>query len=47
MISQNEMSILLEYFNFIKVALRMQIHVSRWKPRIHKHCGQEAEVLDG
>ena len=47
MIRQNEMRFLLEYFNFIKVALRMQIHVSRWKPRIHKHCRQEAEVLDG
>ena len=45
--SQNEMRLLLEYFNFIKVALRMQIHVSWWKPRIHKHCGQETEVLDG
>ena len=47
MIRQNEMRLLLEYFNFIKVALRMQIHVSRRKTRIHKHCRQEAEVLDG
>jgi hypothetical protein len=39
MIRQNEMRFLLEYFNFIKVALRMQIHVSRRKTRIHKYCG--------